>query len=182
MAFAGGPWFLIDPDWAYRCSIVKQRCGDAVVHLGHKLHDVQRRGEKGFERIERGFCTRPNSVAMARFFIERNDPDTAALFRPSSMETIRSLGGDPLTLVSEIPLFVVPGAGDTIEPNDPIADAWRERVTVWKQRFDNGNSIKRLVDEIAATRVTPVPIRDQMILQWVFVTAGIEQILESGSS
>jgi hypothetical protein len=179
MAFAGGPWFLIDAAWADRCSIIKQRCGDAAKRLGYKLHDVQRHGEKGFERIERGFCTRPNSLAMAKFFVERGDRDTAVLFRPSSMETIRSHGGDPLTLVSEIPLFVVPRIGETIEPIDPIADAWRERLAGWKRRFENGDPIEPLVDEIAVSNVTPVPIRDQIALQWTFVAAGIEQILES---
>ena len=48
---------------------------------------------------------------MAAYFEDRADDDTAAKFRPSSMETIRSFGGDPLTLVSEVPLFVLPGVG-----------------------------------------------------------------------
>ncbi|MCB1036733.1 MAG: peptidase, partial [Acidobacteria bacterium] len=73
-----------------------------VSQMGFGLHDVDRKGEKGFHRIGPGFCTRPDSRAMAAFFIARGDAETAALFRPSSMELVRSLGGDPLTLVSEM--------------------------------------------------------------------------------
>ncbi|UCH83786.1 MAG: peptidase [Candidatus Latescibacterota bacterium] len=182
MAFAGGPWFLIDPDWVDRCPIVKQRCREAVNQLRYNFHDVQRHGEKGFERIERGFCTRPNSLAMAQYFVDRNDPDTAALFRPSSMETIRSHGGDPLTLVSEIPLFIVPGVGESIEPNDPIADKWRERVLSWKTSLENGEPIEIVAGDTADSDASPMPIRDQMRFQWIFVTAGIEQISATAPS
>ena len=45
---------------------------------------------------------------MRRHFLDRGDPETAAVFRPSSMEYVRSLGGDPLTFVSEMPLFLLP--------------------------------------------------------------------------
>ena len=42
---------------------------------------------------------------MTQFFLDRQDELTARKFRPSSMETIRSVGGDPLTLVTEMPLL-----------------------------------------------------------------------------
>ena len=57
-------------------------------------------------RLAPGFSTRPDSRAMAAHFRAQGDEATAALFRPSSMEAIRALGGDALTLVSEMPLFV----------------------------------------------------------------------------
>ena len=40
--------------------------------------DVDRGGEKGFSRIDRGFTTRPDSRAMAAYFLARDDPETAA--------------------------------------------------------------------------------------------------------
>jgi hypothetical protein len=180
MAVGGGPWFLIDPAWVGRCGVIKQRCRDAARRLGYALHDVQRYGEKGFERIERGFCTRPNSVAMARYFVDRNDPNTASRFRPSSMETIRSFGGDPLTLVSEIPLFVAPGIGNEIEPRDPAAELWRDRISNWKKQIDRGDSVDKSAREIAASRLRPVPVMDQMRLQWDLIAAGIEQVVMPG--
>jgi hypothetical protein len=173
MAFAGGPWFLVDPDWVHRCDVLKSRCIDATRALGYALHDVERHGEKGFVRIERGFCTRPNSKAMAEFFVERGDDDTARLFRPSSMETIRSLGGDALTLVSEIPLFVLPGVGDRIDP-DPLAQHWRERILGWKNRIRDEPA--GVGAEIADAGARPVPIDDQLRLQWEMLRGGIEQV------
>ena len=104
MGFAAGPWYLIEAAWKDRCELLKERCRTRVRELGYTLHDVERQGEKGFFRIERGFCTRPDSRYMSEYFIEQGDEETADLFRPSSMETMRSLGGDPLTLVSEMPL------------------------------------------------------------------------------
>jgi hypothetical protein len=173
MGFAGGPWFLIDPGWRHRCGVFKTHCRAAAAALGYALHDVQRNGEKGFERIERGFCTRPNSAAMARFFRERGDPETAAKFRPSSMETIRTFGGDALTLVTEIPLFVLPGVGERIEPSDPVADSWRERIGGWKSRIARGESV---AEEITESGVRAVPLADQFRLQWETLRAGAEQV------
>ncbi len=45
---------------------------------------------------------------MREHFEQQDDPETAAKFHQSSMEFVRSLGGDPLCLVTELPLFVVP--------------------------------------------------------------------------
>ena len=113
MAFAAGPWFLIDEAWQERSALLMDWCRAGVAEMGYSLHDVERRGEKEFFRLGRGFSTRPNSLAMRDHFLGLGDPDTAARFRPSSMETIRSLGGDPLTLVSEMPLFLTPVLAST---------------------------------------------------------------------
>jgi len=179
MAFAAGPWYLIEPAWADRSDIIIERCSAAAADMGYRLHDVERNGEKGFTRIARGFCTRPDSVAMAAYFHTLGDDATASLFRPSSMETIRTLGGgggDALTLVSEMPLFTLPGVGDTIEPVDPLAEEWRGRIMAWKVRLDKDPaSIDAVRYEATAEGIRPVPIRDQLELQWRFICAGIEQ-------
>ena len=142
MATGTGPWYLVEPGWLGRPELERLlgRCRASASHAGYGLHDVERVGEKGFHRIDRGFATRPDHVSMREHFLAAGDPETAARFRPSSMETVRALGGDPLTLVSEVPLFLVPEAG--AEPR--------------------------------AGEMEPVPVVDQMRLQWAFVCAGLE--------
>lgn len=176
MAFAGGPWFLIDPAWVDRCDHVLMRCQEATGALGYRLHDVERHGEKGFERIDRGFCTRPNSRAMTQFFLDRGDEATAARFRPSSMETMRALGGDPLTLVSEIPLFILPGVGEQIDPQDPVAELWRMRLDNLRGEMA-GPQAQAAEWQLEHSALRPMPIEDQMRLQWTLIVAGIEQVM-----
>lgn len=176
MAFGAGPWFLVDRAWIDRCELLKRRCSDRVRDLGYVLHDVERRGEKGFERIERGFCTRPESGAMAAHFLARNDPDTASRFRPSSMEVMRSLGDDVLTLVSEMPLFITPGVGDVLGPPDPVLEGWMRRIDRWRIAARDSEGARMVSEEAAAYGLRAMPVRDQMILQWTLIAAGLEQI------
>jgi hypothetical protein len=133
MGFAAGPWFLIDRSWRDRCDLLKTRCATAVAALGYTLHDVERQGEKGFIRLGRGFCTRPDSRYMREHFLALGDQETASRFRPSSMETARGLGGDSLTLVTEMPLFITPGVGEELGPPDPVAVEWKERIEGWRR-------------------------------------------------
>jgi len=176
MAFAAGPWFLIDAAWQHRSVRLMERCTQRVRQLGYVLHDVERHGEKGFVRITRGFCTRPDSRSMQRYFRERGDDGTATLFRPSSMETIRSLGPDPLTLVSEMPLFITPGVGDTLGPPDPRAEEWKARIEQWRRALATGADLGSVRKEAAGAGLVPMPIRDQMILQLTLIAAGLEQV------
>jgi hypothetical protein len=166
IAFATGPWFLIEPAWVERTGRMRQALRERVRTFGYRLFDVDRGGEKGFRRIDEGFSTRPDSVAMRRFFEERGDPATAALFRPSSMEHVRSLGGDPLTLVSEMPLFLRPlEDGETGRPDDPRFRAWRERLA-------------SLPDDEVRQRsgARGMPIRDQMRLQLGFLEEALRAV------
>lgn len=172
MAHAGGPWFLIDAAWQDRSRPLQERLVRNVESMGYVLHDVQRNGEKGFHRIARGFCTRPDSEAMARFFLDRGDDETAARFRPSSMEFVRSLGGDPLTLVSEMPLFLLAGVGETVEPTDPAAERFRNRTLPDIQRAAQEKS-PDLESLLKTAGLTPMPIEEQMRLQLLFLEAGL---------
>ena len=197
IALAGGPWFLLEPEWLDRVEHLKRSCAEEVGRLGYVLHDVEREGEKGFHRVEPGFCTRPNSKAMRDHFLALGDPETAGAFRPSSMETIRSLGGDPLTLVSEMPLFITPGVGEELGPPDPVGEEWKERRARWqlalgRARMSESEASERSMDEraeppfdaaqaevsaeIRASGLTPMAILDQMRLQWRLVSAGLEQV------
>jgi len=176
MGFSSGPWFLIDEAWQDRCETLKKRCRKRVQELGYRLHDVERNGEKGFHRLGPGFCTRPDSRYMREYFIEQSDPDTAILFRPSSMETIRSLGGDPVTLVSEMPLFITPGVGETLGPPDPVAHEWKARIDGWRVRLTDDGTDEAIVQEAIGLGLQPMPVNDQMQLQWTLIAAGVEQL------
>ncbi len=176
MGFAAGPWFLVEEAWRGKIDQLKLRCTDTVDTMNYQLHDVQRHGEKGFVRLDRGFCTRPDSKNMKKHFLERGDPETAAKFKPSSMETIRSFGGDPLTLVSEMPLFITPGVGVDLGPPDPMAEQWKSKIANWSVRARAENHDPDLADEIDQSDIRPMPVKDQMILQMAFLAAGIEAI------
>ena len=193
IALAGGPWFLLEPAWLDRVEHVKRCCAEETHRLGYVLHDVEREGEKGFHRIERGFCTRPSSTAMRDHFLALGDEETAARFRPSSMEAIRSLGGDTVTLVSEMPLFITPGVGETLGPPDPVREKWKERRAHWQLTLGGARSTsdeqrevisaeerEAISAEIRASGLTPMPILDQMRLQWRLVSAGLEQLRIDG--
>jgi hypothetical protein len=162
MGFATGPWFLIEPAWIDRTANLREAMRRKVRAMGYQLFDVDRGGEKGFHRIDEGFTTRPDSRSMVRWFEERNDPEMAAKFRPSSMEYVRSLGGDPFTMVSEMPLFLRPlEEGETGRPDDPRFRAFLERIA--------GESPEAVQAEMETSGVRGMPIRDQMRLQLAFL-------------
>ncbi len=168
MSFAAGPWFLIEAAWAERTATMRERLRQRVRELGYRLHDVDRGGEKGFHRIDEGFTTRPDSRPMAAHFETLGDPATAALFRPSSMEHVRSLGGDPLTLVSEMPLFLVPG--EHYQDGNVVVPAVVRELSA-ELRPDR-------IRQLAAARgIEPMPIVDQMRLQLEFLQAGLNTAL-----
>ena len=158
MSVAAGPYFLVERSWWPRFGEQARALSREVKDAGYELHDVDRGGEKGFHRLAPGFCSRPDSRAMRQHFLDLGDPDTAARFRPSSMEAVRALSGDPLTLVTEMPLFITPGVGASAG-DDAVA---REMAAV---RGEAGG---------AGLRAMPVP--DQMRFQWAFIQAGLRVV------
>ena len=104
MGEADGALLLIDKHWIDRTAELRSAYAAALRDAGLPLLDRDRGGEKGFSYIGPGFWTTPESDAMRAHFAE--DPETARCFHRNSMEFVRSLGGDPLCLVTEIPLFV----------------------------------------------------------------------------
>ncbi len=180
MAFAAGPWFLLERGWADRTQALRERLRRRVRELGYRLHDVDRGGEKGFHRIDEGFTSRPDSGAMAAHFEALGDPVTAGLFRPSSMEFARSLGGDPLTLVSEMPLFLVPGElyrGTRRFPQDLVTppEIGELRAAAFGADPDAVGSRARELG------VEPMPIVDQMRLQLEYLAAALDTVLPSSA-
>jgi Zinc carboxypeptidase len=180
IAFAAGPWFLVEPAWIEpvdRLRGLRDALRARVRAMGYGLFDVDRGGEKGFRRIDEGFSTRPDAVSMRAFFLARGEAATAALFRPSSMEHVRSLGGDPLTLVSEMPLFLRP-----LEPGDP-EDTGRPddaRFLAWRARLATCRSPEEVHAEAARAGVRAMPLRDQMRLQLAFLNEALGAVAETG--
>ena len=168
MVFAPGPWFLLEAGWANRTTAMRERLRQRVRAMHYVLFDPDRGGEKGFTRIDEGFTTRPDSGAMRRHFLDRGDPETAALFRPSSMEHVRSLGGDPLTFVSEMPLFLLPPPGTSYDFPDPTSGT-EGRVAFHRWVADLLASSSAA--EVARHGIRPMPIRDQARLQLEFLNA-----------
>lgn len=167
MGFAAGPSFLMEESWAGRTDAMRDRLRAKVADMGYDLHDVDRGGDKGFRRIDAGFTSRPDSRAMAAHFEAHNDPATAALFRPSSMEHLRSLGGDPLTIVSEMPLFLLP------------ARHYQEDLVRPPAIFD----LRHLAADPEALQaaaqkhgVAAMPIRDQLELQLEYLDAALAAV------
>ncbi|MCP5045572.1 MAG: peptidase, partial [bacterium] len=120
MMVAAGPWFLMEREWIPKSDILQELCREEVAKMNYTLHDVDRKGEKGFFRISKGFCTRPDSRSMRAFFRAQNNPEMVEKFFPSSMEAIWNIGGDPLTIVSEMPLFILPDLPEVMEWPNPI--------------------------------------------------------------
>ncbi|MDE2751151.1 MAG: M14 family zinc carboxypeptidase [Gemmatimonadota bacterium] len=184
MGVAAGPYFLVERSWWPRFGDAAASLAHEVETAGYTLHDVERHGEKGFHRLARGFCSRPDSRSMKRHFVALDDPATAARFRPSSMEAVRKLsGGDTLTLVTEMPLFITPGVGEELGPPDPVLTRWRERIAGWDARFrrasgeeDEARVEAAVRDEAQAAGLTAMPVRDQMRFQWAFIRAGLEVV------
>ena len=172
MAFAPGPWFLLEAGWADRTTAMRERLRTRVQEMCYLLFDPDRGGEKGFSRIDEGFTTRPDSGAMRRHFLDRGDPETAALFRPSSMEHVRSLGGDALTFVSEMPLFLLPSPGAPPGFPDP-ASGTEGRVAFhrWLANLLAGRSAAEATRAAAHHGIRPMPIRDQARLQLEYLGA-----------
>ena len=172
MAFGPGPWFLIEAAWAHRTTAMRERLRKRVWEMDYPLFDPDRGGEKGFSRIDEGFTTRPDSRAMRRHFLDRGDPETAALFRPSSMEHVRSLGGDPLTFVSEMPLFLLPPPGTPCDfPNPAIGTEGRVAFHRWLADLLAPRSAAEAARAAAGCGIRPMPIRDQSRLQLEFLDA-----------
>lgn len=130
MAVAEGGMLLVEKHWVDRTQELRAAYGELLDQRVPGRHDHDRHGDKGFQYLGAGFWTTPEGSAMRAYFAERGDDEMAARFRDSSMEFVRSLGGDPLCLVTEIPLFVV--ANPDPQPGHPAAflalkKRWGER-------------------------------------------------------
>jgi len=77
-------------------------------------------------------------------------------------------------MVSEMPLFLLPGVGETLGPPDPVAVEWRERIERWRTSIERGAEPAAINAESRQAGLRPMPIRDQMTIQWTMIRAGLE--------
>jgi predicted deacylase len=170
MAVAEGAMLLIERHWAGSTQELRDRFRKAARDAGLDMHDQNRKGEKGFFYIEAGFWTTPEGAAMRHHFRAMGDPETAALFHQSSMEYVRTLGGDPLCLVTELPLFVVPNRDP--KPGVPAAYlALKERLPELTMRAKHGEPLDQ---DLASLR--PLELVMAMRLQLKALELGLEHV------
>jgi hypothetical protein len=177
MGFGEGAWFLSCREWTERLSATRFHAdlAAAVRRLGYPLHDWDRGGEKGFTGIAPGFSTTPRAEAMRQHFTALGDHETAAHFSASSMDWVQSLGGDPLCLVSELPVFALPAS--------PVAPRGvPENFLRWRRVLPEARDLAAAgrLDELErlARRagLAPMPWRHHAWLQLQLVMAGVRAV------
>ena len=111
---------------------------------------------------------------MRTYFRAQGDEAMARRFHDSSMEFVMGLGGDPLALVTELPLFVV--QNDDPTPGHP--DEYlrlREHLPEARARLERGDGIEALR---SAFDLRPVPPETGMRLQMRAVELGLRAVAD----
>jgi len=149
MAIAEGIMLLIERHRIDGTEILRSRFIDISKYNDLPLHDHDRDGDKGFKYLGPGFTTTPEGKAMREHFKQLGDEETASKFHSSSMEYIRSLGKDPLCLVTELPLFLV--ESNCIENSEPgvpqIYLSLKKKLPQLQQKAQKGESLEPLLKE-----------------------------------
>ncbi len=170
MGFSEGAMLLIERHWTHRTQALRDGFCTAARAAGLGLHDHNRKGEKGFFYVEPGFTTTPEGAAMRAYFRARRRPAMADKFHGSSMEHVRSLGGDPLCLVTELPLFVI--EGDAEAPADAEAPPGvPARYLAFRERLGAGDEAAALAGRFG---LRPLPLDAALRLQLHVLELGLE--------
>jgi hypothetical protein len=172
MSAGEGAMLLINRPWTFRTQRLRDRIVQAAAAHGLRMHDHNRKGEKGFFWIEPGFQTTPRGDAMRTYFRAQDDPATARKFHDSSMEFVMGLGGDPLALVTELPLFLVENEDPTPGRPDNYL-ALRERLPEIKAKLEAGDDVD---DLLAPFGLHPVPLETAMRLQLRAIELGLDTV------
>lgn len=177
MSLGEGALLLVERHWIDRTEELRERFRALVDRAGLRLHDHDRGGEKGFRYIAPGFTTTPEGRAMSRHFREKGDPETAEKFHLSSMEFARELGGGPLCLVTEFPLYLVEKEVSGRPPGTPVAYLeLRDRLPEL-QRLARAGDRRELEAILEEFRVRPVPLPRAVALQIETLRLGLERVL-----
>ena len=174
LAIADGAWCLICKEWQDRAESYMSDFTELCGLTGFGQHDIDRKGEKGFHRIRKGYTTTPHSEPMKQFFLDKGDEATAAKFKPTSMQFIQSLGGDPLCIVSELPLFRIGRKSTSLEVSS--TNQFRDRLDEVRARKPNITE-RDLTDACDAFQVQPSPIDIQIRLQTGMIVLALHQVL-----
>jgi len=173
LGFAEGAWCLICKEWNKKAQGFMDSFGSLCSDVHFPQHDIDRKGEKGFVRIGRGYTTTPHSKPMKDFFLAQNDPETAAKFKPTSMEYVQSLGGDPLCIVSELPLFFIGLPSEDIE--HLTTNAFKNDLL--KLKVHHSTLTTELVAPVCAKfNVSPTPLDLQIRLQTGMIVLALQEL------
>jgi hypothetical protein len=168
MGVSEGALLLIERTWAgVRTEGLRRSFAEAVAAAGLAPHDHDRAGEKGFFRLGPGFQTTPEGAAMRRHFEALGEAGTAAGFHDTSMEYVRSLGGDPLCLVTELPLFRLPRRP---EPFCGVPSAY---LAFQAARPGLRDALRAGRDVLRPWGLSPLPLGAAMGLQLAALEAGL---------
>jgi hypothetical protein len=115
---------------------------------------------------------------MRTYFQAQGDEQMAARFHQSSMEYVMSLGGDPLCLVTELPLFVIEQAP---EPAETAAGAHlpgrylalKERLPAIRKQVADGRPVEAILDDFD---LSPVPLDVAVRLQLRAIELGLQAV------
>lgn len=174
MGFSAGPWFLVEKEWntLKRLEKLKVNLTRSVLDSGYKLHDMERLGEKGFWRLDKGFCSRPDSASMKQYFIDLGDQDMANKFQLSSMEYRRTTQVEDIyTAVSEMPLYTLAGVGDILGPPDMKAEFFKLKISEWSLEMsmvlakDKLKLCQSIAKEAWEEGIRVMPLADQLKFQ-----------------
>lgn len=176
MAASEGALLLINRPWTFRTQPLRDGFRQAAADAGLRMHDHNRKGEKGFFYIAPGFTTTPRGDAMRTFFRARGDDAMAQRFHRSSMEFVMDLGGDPLCLVTELPLFLV----QNDDPTPGVPDrylALKEVLPRAQQRLARGEATD---DLFASFDIEPLALATAVQLQLRALELGLATVAEHG--
>ena len=170
MAWAEGAWFLINEAWADRVGPLMDDLSALCQAHGLPQMEIDRKGEKGFRRLGKGISATPTSTAMKAHFLALDDADMAARFLPSSMEAAASAGGDPLCMVSELPLFLldVPASLE-----DPVLYRFQKA----RDAALATNSPEAIRDLAREYRLRPLPMAQQVAVQFAMIVLALRHRL-----
>lgn len=178
MTAGEGGYHLIERSWLDRTGGFREAYARAMTDAGLVLFDWDRGGEKGFDYIGPGFATTPRSDAMREHFESLGDRDTASKFHLNSMEYVRTLGGDPLCMVTELPLFVVgrtDGTSSTTPGVPGVYLGFRRAVHTARAAMAD-DDLDGMVSAMSGYTVEPLPIATAVRLQWKAIELGLEAI------
>jgi hypothetical protein len=97
------------------------------------------------------------------------------------MEFVRSLGADPLCMVTELPLFLIAPTGDAPGPNAPGSNAPGHPATYLACRealaelaLERAPALATALADVRATYgLAPLPLREAIRLQLLVIHQGI---------
>ncbi len=182
MSVSEGALLLINRPWAFRTEALQRGYRQAAADAGLGMHDHNRKGEKGFFWIAPGFQTTPRGDAMRSYFRSMGDGDMAERFHSSSMEMIMDAGGDPLCLVTELPLWVLRdgpthAAEDPMEPHQPHRyNAFRDEFTPLRHKDLGDSAMSTIQDTLSRFDLEPLNPATAVALQLRTLELALETV------